>query len=1003
MGRQTHARQGLYPAPRFAIGASSGGYGYQWLCFFDPKWGPLLTGRPIANRSFGRSSEPPIIRLCFFDRNPAPDIHVHSWPLNRLTNTAKRPVTSEALAEHVAPMKIVKTNPVPFPNSKSRLAFNLLAGFHLALRPSAKIRIPMEIEKIYEPRKFEPRWAQWWVETGLYNANPNSPGPPFSIVIPPPNVTGSLHMGHMLEHTIIDAAVRWHRMRGDNTLWVPGVDHAGIATQLLVERMLSQQGCTRQQLGREEFLKRVWEWKEKYGNRITEQMVQIGDSVDWSRAAFTLSPQLSRAVIEAFVTLYERGLIYRGAYMVNWCPRCHTAISDLETVHEDTEGSLWHIRYPVTGTDRFLTVATTRPETMLGDTAVAVNPQDSRYFDLHGHTVTLPLMNREIPIILDELADPAFGSGAVKVTPAHDPNDFEVGKRHNLPRVQVIDGEGRMTEDAGTYARLDRFDARKRIVKDLEELGLLEKVEAHKLAIGRCQRCQTIIEPLVSTQWFVKAKPLAEKALKAVEDGSLRFAPENWNATYFNWMNNIRDWCISRQLWWGHRIPAWHCTDCKHITVARSAPPSCPNCGSGALEQDPDVLDTWFSSGLWPFSTLGWPDQTKDLATYYPTSLMISGFDILFFWVARMIMMGIELTGEVPFREVHLHGLVRAADRQKMSKTKGNVIDPLEATAEYGTDALRISLIIGVASGTDIVYTQDKLTSARSFANKIWNASRLIFLNMEKSGVEPQVPEQGSLETLEDRWIFSELHRAAESVNRAFENHRYHEVAETLWHFFWNDLCDWYLEMKKLRLAENTGLTNDWRNLLYVFSSALKLMHPVMPFITEELWQRLGQTTSISLQPYPQAGAVDESAIADMDLIQRIIGEVRVMRANMNLASKPLEGRLYSDGREFKVIESQLPVIAKLTNVKFELQKRPVPAGFEMKLEAPELDTKAQRARLEKEIQQHEKLIADKDRQLSNERFMQGAPPHVIEGLKTKRAEYQAQLEKNRAELDTLQ
>ena len=863
----------------------------------------------------------------------------------------------------------------------------------------------MQLEKIYEPQRFESHWAQWWVETGLYRANPDAPGRRFSIVIPPPNVTGQLHMGHMLDHTIMDAAVRWHRMRGDNTLWLPGVDHAGIATQIMVERLLAEEGLTRDQLGREKFEKRVWEWKEKYGNRILDQMKQIGDSVDWSREHFTLSPELSRAVTEAFVRMYEKDLIYRGNYMVNWCPRCQTALSDLETIHQEAQGHLWHIRYPITGTSRFLTVATTRPETMLGDTAVAINAKDARYFDLHGKTVMLPLMNREIPIVLDDLADPAFGSGAVKVTPAHDPNDLEVGKRHNLASIQVIDGQARMRAETGPYAGLDRFETRKRIVADLEKLGLLEKIEPHMLSVGRCDRCKSIVEPLVSTQWFVKTKPLAEKALAAARDGSIRFIPGNWDATYNNWMTNIRDWCISRQLWWGHRIPAWHCNDCRSITVARTEPVACSQCGSARLEQDPDVLDTWFSSSLWPFSTLGWPDETKDLATYYPTSVLITGFDILFFWVARMIMMGIENTGQVPFRVVHMHGLVRDAERQKMSKMKGNVIDPLEITAQYGTDAVRVSLLMGVAAGTDIVYTDEKLTSARAFANKIWNASRLLFMNMVRSGVEPAVTEHGTLDTLEDRWMFNQLNTATELVTRAFENHRYHEAAETLWHFFWHDFCDWYLESKKLRLAENTGLTNDWRNLLAFFSTSLRLLHPMMPFITEELWHRLGETTSISLQPYPRGGGRDLEAEDRMGFVQDLVTNANRLRAEFKLGNKPLNASVYANGTRIDNID----LIEKLANIKLEvLSERPAKLDgaarstpdFDLLIASPIADSAAQRPKLEKEIMQLEKLIADKDRQLSNEKFLASAPANIVDGLRAKRAEYQAQLDKSRIALN---
>ena len=723
----------------------------------------------------------------------------------------------------------------------------------------------MEIEKQYEPAKFEPRWANWWFESDLYRARSCDPSPRFSIVIPPPSVNGSLHMGHMLEHSIMDAVVRWRRMRGDNTLWLPGTDHAGIATQLLVERMLASEGTSRTQLGREEFENRIWQWREKYGARITDQMKQIGDSVDWSREKFTLSPELSRVVTEAFVRLYERGLIYRDNSMVNWCPRCQTAISELETKHRETPGSLWHIRCRVTGMDRFITVATTRPETMLGAAAIAINPGDERYFDLHGKTVMVPLMNREIRILLNDFVDPVVGSGAVKIAPAHDPNSFEAGMRHNLPFLQVIDRQGMMSAESGAYAGMDRFEARQQVVADLEAQGLLAKVEPHMLTIGLCDRCKTITEPLVSTEWFVRAKPLAEKALAAVRGGRIRFVPGKWTARCVRWMENIGDWCISRQLWWGHRIPAWHCHNCLEITVARSAPARCPHCGKGPLEQDSDVLDTWFSAGLWPFATLGWPDETADLKAHDPTSLLITGFEILFFWVARMIMLGLELTGQEPFRVVHIHGLVRDANGDKMSKTQGNVVDPLDITKRFGTDAVRVSLTMGVASGDDIIFGEDKLAAARDFVDKVWNAARLLFLYMEAAAVQPPaVLERGRLETVEDRWIFTQLQKTTEAVTLAFENHRYDEVAETLQGFFCGKVCDVYLEIKHRRLRGVTGLTNDWRNLLAVFSAALRLLHPLMPFITEELWHRLGREDSISLQPYPADFPVDEDAEHEM-------------------------------------------------------------------------------------------------------------------------------------------
>ena len=872
----------------------------------------------------------------------------------------------------------------------------------------------MELEKAYEPQRFEPHWAERWVASGIFHADPNTPGPRFSLAVPPPNVTGSLHIGHMLDHTVIDTATRWHRMRGYNTLFLPGTDHAGIATQMLVERSLAAEGITRQQLGREEFVRRVWEWKEKYGNRITSQMKRIGDSCDWSREQFTLSPELSRAVLEAFVCLYERGLIYRGTYMVNWCPRCATALSDLEVKHEDTQGSLWHIRYPVNhhpvnDSSRYLIVATTRPETMLGDTAVAVNPSDPRYQDLAGQTVTLPLMNRPIPVIFDEIADPQFGTGVVKVTPAHDPNDLEAGKRHDLARIKVIGEDARMTAEAGPYAGLDRFEARKRILADLEKQGLLEKVDSYTLALSKCDRCGTIVEPLISTQWFVKTKPLADQAIAAVNEGRIQFVPDNWNKTFFNWMENIRDWCISRQLWWGHRIPAWHCANCKKITVAREAPKACSHCQSEAIEQDPDVLDTWFSSSLWPFSTLGWPADTADLRAYYPTSLMITGFDILFFWVARMMMMGIELTGDVPFRQVHMHGLVRDPERKKMSKTKGNVVDPLDINEKYGTDACRLWLLRAAAPGTDITYNEDKLESARQFCNKLWNAARLLLMNMESAGIEPSLPEPGELETLEDRWITSRLSRTSESVNRALEQHRYHEVAEELWQFFWHDFCDWYLEIKKLRLVSNSGLNNDWRNLLSVFSAYLRLQHPILPFITEELWHRFGQNTSISLAPYPQAGTLDESAEREMGLLQDMVTAARKLKADNGLDDRmELAGVLY---RRNGASQVELPVLERLGRVKLDVRTgaAPVLSGavrstphFDLLLQLPEVDAEALRQRLAKENDKLQKLVINIERQLANEKFLNGAPATVVEDLRAKLAEYLAQIKKNRDTLGLL-
>jgi len=877
----------------------------------------------------------------------------------------------------------------------------------------------MQIEKVYEPRQFEPKWAVKWASSGIFRPSHDSQAAIFSLVIPPPNVTGSLHMGHMLEHTEIDATIRWHRMRGFRTLWLPGTDHAGIATQMVVEQSLAKQGLSRRQLGREEFVRRVWEWKELYGGAIKRQMMQLGASCDWSRERFTLDPGLSRAVREVFVRLYEKGLIYRGEYMVNWCPRCHTALSDLEVVRDETQGNLWHIRYPVSGTDQHVVVATTRPETMLGDTAVAVNPSDARYSAFHHGRVRLPLMEREIPIICDELADPKFGTGVVKVTPAHDPNDFEAGKRHNLPKIQVIGEDGQMTAEAGAFAGLDRFEARRRVVARLEDLGLLEKIEPYLLPLGKCQRCKTVVEPLVSTQWFVKTKPLAEPAIQAVEQGRTRIIPENYAKVYFEWMYNIRDWCISRQLWWGHRIPAWHCASCKKATVAREDPASCVHCGSDKIEQDSDVLDTWFSSALWPFSTLGWPDETEDLKTYYPTSLLITGFDILFFWVARMMMMGLEFMGDVPFREVYIHALVRDAERQKMSKTKGNVIDPLEVTEKYGTDAVRMALLAAAAPGTDIALSDERMISARAFANKIWNAARFLFLHMERCGVAPQTPQRGAAETLEDRWMLSRLNACSETVNRALAQYRYHESAQALWQFFWHEFCDWYIEIKKLRFAEGSGLTNDWRNVLFVFENSLRLLHPLMPFLTEELWQRLGgesspRPVSVALAGYPQPDPAlfDGEAERDMATLQEIITAARNLRAEMKADPRQtLEGALYSQTGALELAGSQLEVIQKLAGLKLELKRGAAPKSdgvlhstpeFDLALRLPASQAGAQKQRLEKQIDQLEKVIAASRRQLSDEKFLERAPAAVVESIRRKLADYEAQLEKSRSALESL-
>ncbi len=889
----------------------------------------------------------------------------------------------------------------------------------------------MQLEKVYEPQRFEPHWAQWWIDSGIYRADAKQAqhGRVFSIVIPPPNVTGSLHIGHMFEHTMVDAAVRWHRMKGEVTLWLPGTDHAGIGTQMVVERHLKTQGITRQQLGREEFQRRVWQWKEEYGGRIKEQIRREGASVDWSRERFTMDRGLSRAVRETFVRLWEKGLIYRGEYMVNWCPGCQTAISDLETVHEAVDGHLWYLRYPVTGTNESVVVATTRPETMLGDTALVVHPDDARYTHLRGQTVTLPLMNREIPVLADPIVDPTFGTGVVKVTPAHDPNDFEVAKRHGLPFIKVIGEDARMSVAAGPYVGLDRFEARKRVIAALQESGQLVKTEPYTVSISKCERCKTIVEPLVSTQWFVQMKPLAEKAMEAVRSGRIRFVPDDREALFFQWMENIRDWCISRQLWWGHRIPAWHCRNCGRITVTREAPGTCPHCHSTELEQDPDVLDTWFSSRLWPFSTLGWPDDTEDLRTFYPTSALITGFDILFFWVSGMIMLGLEMTGDVPFREVHIHGLVRDAEKQKMSKSKGNVIDPLVIMDRFGTDAVRIALLLSAAAGSDIALKEDRMEAGSAFANKIWNASRLLFLNMERSGVRDWTPGS-SLKlnpgVIEDDWIIDRLNQAIETVNRALEVHRYHEAAQALWDFVWREFCDWYLEVKKLRFREASGIDGHWQAALTIYESALRLLHPLMPFLTEELWQRLihggtenrQQPKSVSLASYPVTPLAEPSqqAVQRFALLQQVVTAARELRADHKLEPKTaLKASLYLRG--FLFPEQDLAAIAALT--KLDLEQKPgmlrehkgivrTSADFDLQIHAAgmahngSLSPEA-RARIAKDIASQERAIQNSERQLSDPVFLSKAPERVVAGIRAKLAEYRAQVEKNKKLLEGLE
>jgi len=942
--------------------------------------------------------------------------------------------------------------------------------------------MPHELPKSYEPGAIETRWAEYWIKEKLFSVPTPPPGesrPVFTLLLPPPNVTGRLHMGHMLNQTQMDIVVRWHRMRGFITLWLPGTDHAGIATQMMVERDLAKEGKKRRDLGREKFIERVWKWKKLYGGAILDQMKRLGASVDWDREYFTMDENLSRAVREVFVRLYEEGLIYRGKYIVNWCPRCETAISDLEVKHEEVAGKLWEIRYPVIGNfssekPEFITVATTRPETMLGDTAIAVNAKDERYTHLHGKKVLLPLMNREIPIIVDELAQPEFGTGAVKVTPAHDPNDFQAGKRHNLPQIDVMDEHAHMNQNAGPYAGLDRYEARKRVLADLQEQDFLVREKDHTLALGKCDRCGTVVEPRLSEQWFIKIKPLADRAKAAVESGEITIVPENYRQIYLNWMNNIYDWCISRQLWWGHRIPAWTCDNCKEVIVAREAPAKCQKCDSTKLEQVSDVLDTWFSSGLLPFTTLGWPEKTRDLEVFYPNTLMITGFDILFFWLARMIMFGCHFmhgheqdslikkataeaereTGaqsddSVPFRHVYIHALVRDADRQKMSKTKGNVIDPLEIIERFGTDATRFTLAAMAAPGTDIAFSESRTEGYRAFANKIWNAARFMFMNVDRIGAadvtvgSPGVgiasarvgagdspahsPGTSAFDptALEDRWILSRFNRVTAEVNDALTTYRFHEAANRIYDFFWGEFCDWYLELIKPRLnfeegADKSQAAAACQNLVNLFEAALRLLHPVMPFITEEIWQAVyagkPPLKSIALAPYPQADErrFDLNAETEMAILQDLIVNVRNVRAELKVEPKvkvPIE-ILASDPAIRAMIEQNRGAIERLGNVdkiafvKDSLANRAgsrSTARFDVHVVYErKIDVAAECERLKKDLEKLDKEFANNQRQLGNQQFLSKAPEKVVEGLRRRAQELTVLIDKTKSKMNEL-
>jgi valyl-tRNA synthetase len=872
-----------------------------------------------------------------------------------------------------------------------------------------------ELSKAFEHAEVDPRWYEFWESIGAFRADPSSGKPRFSMVIPPPNVTGSLHMGHALNHTLPDIIARWKRMQGYDVLWLPGTDHAGIATQNVVEKQLAQEGKTRHDLGREAFEARVWTWVEQSHGTITGQMRKLGESVDWSRERFTLDEQLSRAVRRVFVSLYNEGLIYRGAYIVNWCPRCRTALSDLEVVHKDTTGKLWYVRYPGVGGGEGVTVATTRPETMLGDTAIAVNPDDPRYRDRVGEKVRLPVLGRELTIVADEFVDPAFGTGAVKVTPAHDPNDFQMGKRHNLPEIAVIDEDAKITAAGGPFAGLDRFKARARIVEQLEQEGLLEKVVDHQHAVGTCQRCSTVVEPLVSTQWFVKIEPLAREAIRVVEEGRIRFLPENWTKTYYEWMYNIHDWCISRQLWWGHRIPAWYCEACGQMIVAEQTPERCA-CG-GALTQDHDVLDTWFSSQLWPFSTMGWPETTPDLARYYPTDLMLTAFDIIFFWIARMIMAGVKFTGDIPFRDVYITGLVRDERGQKMSKSKGNVVDPLEVMDEIGADALRFTLTAMAAPGMDIPLSEGRMKGYRQFINKIWNASRFVLMNLAEDETRAEVPDAKSLTTAH-RWILHRLNAVTGEVKEAFTSYRFDVAADRLYHFFWHEYADWYIEMTKQHLQAGGAERDTARAVLVeVHDRVLRLLHPIIPFVTEELWQHLprraadGRTITLAPYPEPRADWADEAVVGEMALLQELVTTIRTARAERSVKPSEriavtIEGAASDQARVLAEQEGYILALAGLTSLGFGHAPAMPEGGTEIvtrvchhlrvHLQMPQADRSAELEKLRKKLAEVEREAATIDAKLANEQFLSRAPAKLVDETRARRTALEVQVQKIR-------
>lgn len=902
------------------------------------------------------------------------------------------------------------------------------------------------LDKVYDPKNVENKWYARWMEQGLFHADASNPKPKYTIMIPPPNVTGMLTMGHILNNTVQDLLIRWKKMEGFETLWMPGTDHAGIATQNKVEAALREEGQTRHDLGREKLVKKVWEWKDKYGGIILKQLRKLGAACDWDRERFTMDEGLSRAVREVFIRLYEKGLIYRGRRLINWCPRCQTALADEEAPSRDIQGKFWHIAYPVEDSDRVIVVSTTRPETMLGDTAVAVHPEDERYQPLIGKQVRLPLTGRLIPVVADEHADPEKGSGAVKITPAHDFDDFEVGLRHGLDKIQVMDDRGRMNENAGEYQGLDRFEARKAVLKDLEELGLLKGDEPRTTPIPHCYRCDTAVEPYLSDQWFVKMRPLAEPAIHAVREGKIRFHPKQWEETYFHWMENIRDWCISRQIWWGHRIPVWTCAN-GHTSVHRDPPEACPECGDTRLVQDPDVLDTWFSSWLWPFSTLGWPDETEDLEAFFPTDTLATGPDIIFFWVARMIMASLEFMGDVPFSDVYFNGMIRDLSGRKMSKSLGNSPDPLwlidgvhvseirdfasenpsykKGVPAYGADAIRMTMVYLTPLGGDIHFDHTLVEMGQKFCNKLWNASRFVLMNLDEAQALSALNriDAESLD-LADRWILSRLQRTVASVRKGFETFKFNESAHVLHGFIWGEFCDWYLELIKARLYDqgNTESRQAAQSVvLFVLESILRMLHPIMPFISEEIWQALPKASesageTIMIQPYPHADPdwIDTSSEEHMQFVQKVIGAIRNIRGEMNVP-QDRKARALLRGPEDKLdtVRAHQEYIHRLAMVE-SLETGPsvekpketaVGMAEDLEIFVPLeglIDLGVERQRIQKEIDRLQAQLAGLKKKLANEQFVSRAPKDVVDKERNKQADFTEKLNKLKDNLSQL-